>query len=301
MISRTKKNTIKNTIKLLFCHALLVGKNQNKYNIITQTIIIATKLVKNNKKLPWIIEKSKKYIQIQTTESGGKSETAIVTPAIVSSNFLIHKDKKANAHENKATKRSRIVGEILDVISGVIWENGTIIETNTLDIIATKILSNNIFILLKYIFLWPFVIANDNDFIGYKSGEINIAQIVTGIEFINNHNAAITQAKNSCIQYSLVEYESFIICCAISLFLESSNFNNAILSKNLVDLPTLHFLLESAPTSTPSHSCTLSLISISFFSRSELVSHSNHQILIRFQIFIKTFTKYKSIQLYTKT
>jgi len=137
--------------------------------------------------------------------------------------------------------------------------------------------------------------------IGSKSGEISIAQIVTGIEFINNHNAAIIQAKNSCIQYSLVEYESFIICCAISLFLESSNFNNAILSKNLVDLPTLHFLLESAPISTPSHSCTLSLISISFFSRSELVSHPNHQFFMCFKTFIKTFTKYKAFKLYTKT
>jgi hypothetical protein len=136
-----------------------------------------------------------KYIQIHITESGGSNATDIATPATFSCNLLNHKDKNATAHENNATNKSTIVGDILDITSDVNVEKGTINDINILDKIATSMLITRVFILLIYIPLFHVAIANAKVLIGFIIGDINIAHITTGIEFINNHNATIKEDK----------------------------------------------------------------------------------------------------------
>lgn len=93
-----------------------------------------------------------------------------------------------------------MVGETLDITSVVKLENGTIKEIKTLDNIANNILINITFILLRYICLFQVVIAKANAFIGFNIGEISIAHITTGIEFISKPNVAIIQESINCIQ-----------------------------------------------------------------------------------------------------
>lgn len=159
----------------------------------THIINIATRFAIKSKKLPCATLKSIKYNQIHITDNGGNNATDIATHATFSSNLLNHNDKNATAHENKATNRSTIVGDILAITSVVKVANGIMKDINILATIATNILINNIFILLIYIHLFPVVIANANVLIGFIIGEINIAQTTTGIEFINNHAVAIIQ------------------------------------------------------------------------------------------------------------
>ena len=83
-------------------------------------------MAKNNKKLPQAILKSNQAIPIPATQSGGINDAAMATQAILSLNLVNPRDKIAIVPDAKAIIRSKIVGEVLDNISVVRTENGTI-------------------------------------------------------------------------------------------------------------------------------------------------------------------------------
>ena len=104
-----------------------------------QTKIIATKFVRNNRKLPLVIPICKKLIPIPVTHSGGINAVAIATPATPSQSLLNHKERNAIIPHTNAIHKSIIVGDILAKISGVSVARGVIFVIIHAIIMVTRI------------------------------------------------------------------------------------------------------------------------------------------------------------------
>jgi len=160
--------------------------------------MIATKFVRNNRKLPLVISILRKCMPIPVTHNGGINAVAIATPAIFSRSFLNHKEMNAIIPHAKAIKRSIIVGDVLAYISCVIVATGVICVMVHAIAIVIMILSTLILSHLLYICPFPVAVENAMIFIGAKIGAISIAPMITGIEFVNNHKLHIIAERIIC-------------------------------------------------------------------------------------------------------
>ena len=147
------------------------------------TIIIATRLAKNN-----IIaqnNKLKSHIanHIQTTTKGGINDAAIATQAIDSHSLAYLSDNTATIAENIAIKKSIIFGLLRAIISTVFISNHTKYETNDhIRIDATIEITSTLNATQKKLCA-HLATAKATQLIGLKSGAISIAQITTATEF----------------------------------------------------------------------------------------------------------------------
>lgn len=155
-------------------------------------MIIATRLVINNNKLPRPILPLPKASQIPTTHSGGTNDAAIATHARPADIFLYPRAKNATNQDAKAIPRSIRVGCVLEAISLVTSVRGmtqvrnaaTMIHPMILPASKRKDLVNNL--------LFPVAIEKATHWIGLMIGAISIAHMTTGVALINNHRVAIT-------------------------------------------------------------------------------------------------------------
>jgi hypothetical protein len=118
-----------NLLNIYFCCFSICGVNQYNQKKIVLTIIIATRLVRNN-----IIDQIAKSTlkaanAIQTTTSGGINEAAIATHAIDSQSLVNLRDITATIAENIAIKKSITFGELRVNISHVSIFTSAIYET----------------------------------------------------------------------------------------------------------------------------------------------------------------------------
>lgn len=160
-------------------------------------------MARNNIILPSATSRRTKDSQIHTTHKGGSNDAAIATPAKVSDKRLYQSASIAITHQANAINKSTRVGVVLEMIWVVNEENGTIHVISADTAIQTTTLRKRLFNDLTYMVLCPLFTAKANDWIGCNIGDINIAQITTGDELINNHIVAITEERTNWNQYKL--------------------------------------------------------------------------------------------------